>query len=733
MAKSGDKTGVKKVIACSTEAVVIVLAAVWFARSRSIESVITLIGSLSALAATLFVRTKPQTDERPDISLEKSRGNIVIGDVGAHANVDITALSADVISFDGCGCNESLPAFTETVETAVREIAGYHDDLTQVQGTIQKVEAGFLDLLRQFREKDISGLSEMYKEAFRSFMEGDYEQALRILNESKLEETEKDLAENRLLRGQILLSLDRLEEAEQNYLMAAAICPDAENYRAVGSFYLSISDYQEAVRYFGIALEKSGEGILSARILHSIGKVYHIAGNSAVAEEYYNRSDALFVEILTPGARIPFHYLIELCRDMGIMAFEKGRVEEGKHKFGNALDLLAAIEKTDPDQMPYALLADVCFEYAQGLAKGPEKDEAERLFIRATGTMEQHVCEEPDLCYPQLAWYYLYYANFLSGNSPQRAGEYYARALEVFENKVERYVRIFEPVLGQILINISRHYYLTDEEDATAGYLERCIPIFERLAPDRPDLYLPKLLFAYYQSARLAKEEREVAVHYYEKSIGVYSRMDEGQKERWKNFMVGSSYALGESYYYKSFDRALHCFESIVPLQESLVRENPGEEEVKQYVDVMRHVITLCYLTDRFPETVASLNRGIGFCLEQLGPEKEFLVPEIGRMFNTLLYLYCESELCCSGAGHYELPFLDMKGCPLDGEAENRLKAESFLLRLRFAEAAGERTGVREALLTRVRELVGSDGGWQDGERESLCSELHALSGDIPG
>ena len=60
------------------EAVVLVLSVVWMLQECSIESVITCVGSISTLFASVWIKDPKKKISESDVTLQNSHGNIVV-------------------------------------------------------------------------------------------------------------------------------------------------------------------------------------------------------------------------------------------------------------------------------------------------------------------------------------------------------------------------------------------------------------------------------------------------------------------------------------------------------------------------------------------------------------------------------------------------------------------------------------------------------------------------------
>ena len=175
------------------------------------------------------------------IHLDSSNGNIIVEKIAENG-----CLVVNTIDY-----SEFVAQYTRDLKVRIEELQKLlersevcfnhqcneqAEEIERLKEQLANKESQLEGFIQQYQEKDLSSLGENYRQAFDLFVAGEVEKALLLLDEEVLGAAEKSQAENRLLKGQILLSVDRIEEAEANYKRAVSIYPSAENYESLGTF-----------------------------------------------------------------------------------------------------------------------------------------------------------------------------------------------------------------------------------------------------------------------------------------------------------------------------------------------------------------------------------------------------------------------------------------------------------------------------------------------------------------
>ena len=176
------------------------------------------------------------------IHLDSSNGNIIVEKIAENGCLVVNTIDySEFVAQYTRDLKERIEELQKLLERS--EVCFNHqcneqaEEIERLKEQLANKESQLEGFIQQYQEKDLSSLGENYRQAFDLFVAGEVEKALLLLDEEVLGEAEKSQAENRLLKGQILLSVDRIEEAEANYKRAVCIYPSAENYESLGDFY----------------------------------------------------------------------------------------------------------------------------------------------------------------------------------------------------------------------------------------------------------------------------------------------------------------------------------------------------------------------------------------------------------------------------------------------------------------------------------------------------------------
>lgn len=184
------------------------------------------------------------------IHLDSSNGNIIVEKIAENGCLVVNTIDySEFVAQYTRDLKERIEELQKLLERS--EVCFNHqcneqaEEIERLKEQLANKESQLEGFIQQYQEKDLSSLGENYRQAFDLFVAGEVEKALLLLDEEVLGEAEKSQAENRLLKGQILLSVDRIEEAEANYKRAVCIYPSAENYESLGDFYKNIRLYPQ--------------------------------------------------------------------------------------------------------------------------------------------------------------------------------------------------------------------------------------------------------------------------------------------------------------------------------------------------------------------------------------------------------------------------------------------------------------------------------------------------------
>lgn len=526
------------------------------------------------------------------IYLDSSNGNIIVEKIADNGSLVVNTIDY----------NEFIAQHTKDLKERIEELQKllersevcfdykYREQAKEIEELKRQLadrEKQLEEFIRQYQEKDLSLAGEKYREAFDLFIAGKVEEALLVLDEETLNEAEKTQAENRLLKGQILLSVNCMEEAEENYKKTVEICPSAKNYQSLGMFYRNIGCYKKAVTCFRKAKKYGNDDLNTLIQWNYIGSCHELMDDYSHASQYYQKAWKMAAKLGT----LPYEDALNLICGMANVAWKMGDCQTAEEKYRSAIKAQRDALSWEENNFPYERLAKTLCSLAKILSSLENRaEEAEQLFLESIAIWEEHLQDNPDIYYPYYADTLLYYANFLANKDPIAAEEHYLKALKIFRNRVLNYRIIFKPVLSQILLSLSMLYSAMRRDADAVSLLKECVELMETLVSGKPDFYLYKLCYAYFQLGLLVKDDCE-RERYFIACLDSVNRMSIAQRTKSLKWEVQANYNLGILCCKEDFNKAFSYFDESIRVQRLQVAEEPGNEKEQQTLaDILKEV-----------------------------------------------------------------------------------------------------------------------------------------------
>lgn len=557
------------------------------------------------------------------ICLESSSGNIIVDKIGKHASLTVNTIQ----------CEQFLDQYTKELKDRIKELEKLlrcteecmdykqQEQISEIERLTEQLaerEGRLKDFVKLYQDKDLSCLPESYQRAFDLFIKGEYKAALALLDEEILIETEKAQAENRILKGRILLSMDCLKEAEANFRKAAEIFSSVENYLAWGNFYGNTRQYNKAIICFKKALKLNDDKLIKMTSFRCIGRFYSNLEDKIRADRYFQKASKLMFKLSIERGCIPYSEALEMLCDIAWFAYENQDYAMAEEKYKNALEIQRKALACNQKKFPYDRLADTLHCLARVLVAKKEEESAEILFLEAIETWEEHLCEEPEIYYPKLAETLKYYADLMSKRDVSIAEKCYLRALDIFRNHVSKFQLVFEPILSQILLSMCMFYFSIGKEKQTLVYLKECAEIMERLAVGRTDVYFGKLGYVYFQLG-VNVQETELSKMYFIKCIYTFDRMN--CRNSFLGFKAMANYNLAVIHGIDHVLEYARYMEEAIRIQRLVVKEKSDPQEWKTLLEWS------CYMENYYS------------CLNNVGKAFDYRneVDHINKILDTIL------------------------------------------------------------------------------------------------
>ena len=271
-----------------------------------------------------------------------SNNNIIIQNVAENGTVTVNTIELkDFLAQYTQELQERISELQKSLERS-EELFKYKKEelskeINHLNLQIKEREDRIKNIILQYKDKDISQLSDDYQKAFTLFFEGKLKEALLLLNDSVLQESEKQQAETRILKGQILFLRNKFPEAEKNFIRATAIYPSEENFYALACFYHNTKKHKNACKYFQKAINCSTNDVHKAQSLKGLGMEYIDLENIEKAELYTKKAIDILIRLSNNGELLPCLESLDIYCSLALIAHEKGNYPEAEKLYREAL------------------------------------------------------------------------------------------------------------------------------------------------------------------------------------------------------------------------------------------------------------------------------------------------------------------------------------------------------------------------------------------------------------
>ena len=452
--------------------------------------------------------------------------------------------------------NQTLKGLQEEQSSQDLEEATRNALTEQIAALYQKVEdleKSKEALARQFAAIDLDQASSFTIDALKKFEEGDVDGAIALMNKDNLDayyqnvlqlEEKVEKAKTKAIENYIVLA--RMQRIDLQFDAAAqtyreAILKDSTNVTnllELGSFLTELNLENEALSYFGKAIEYSRDQYQTLDILTFAGNILTAQNYPELAITLFQAADSLSKVLEFPNA-LP---RLTLLNSKGYLSQSIGKMEEAERYFLEGIDICGPLFAKEP-QLYYDLWTGLNsnlvllyvqsqdFEkttpYSNNIIQAFKETPGERTpgqilaysyFLNNLG----HACI-------QLGIYETADSTLLTGESicenlmsggilraiPLQAlilnnlgmsqfsrGEagvaipYFEKSLEILNSLSQRNPLQFQPTMTIVTSNLALAHLQLGENEKAEAYFQQCISIFENLMPVNPSVFL----FSYIQT-----------------------------------------------------------------------------------------------------------------------------------------------------------------------------------------------------------------------------------------
>ncbi|MGE0084631.1 MAG: tetratricopeptide repeat protein [Desulfococcaceae bacterium] len=385
---------------------------------------------------------------------------------------------------------------------------------------------------KEYAEKNLKQVSEMYKEAYRYFLNGEIDQAMKTLDDAKMdqalaaarkqkEEAEKAIQqsiENYMLKARLCIIGFQFAEAEKNF--QKAVDAEPENLENTFEFAVYLEKQNKELKALPLyekalflAEKRKNEGNI-ATVLNNLGNLYWNKNNYMSAEKAYSRALDIYENLSEAN---PSKYLLYMARaqnNFGLLYQSENDYRSAEKAYSRALDIYENLSKSNSD----TYMPDIAMiQNNMGLfyATKNEYASAEKVFQRALDIYEKISKTNPDKYLPALAeiqnnlgFLYNYKNDYAS------AEKAYQHALKIFEKLSESNPDRYDPYVAGTQNNLGRLFLYKNEWVTAEKKFLYSLEIFEKLSKINPDTYLPDVAmtlanFAIFHKEMLTKEPTE--------------------------------------------------------------------------------------------------------------------------------------------------------------------------------------------------------------------------------
>ncbi|MBK8492143.1 MAG: tetratricopeptide repeat protein [Saprospirales bacterium] len=439
---------------------------------------------------------------------------------------------------------------SQDLEEATRK--ALTEQIAQLYQKVEDLEKSKEALARQFAAIDLDQASSFTIDALKKFEEGDIDGAISLMNKDNLDayyqnvlqlEEKVEKAKAKAIENYIVLA--RMQRIDLQFDAAAetyreAILKDSTNVTnllELGSFLTELNLENEALLYFGKAIEYSRDQLQTLDIMTYAGNILTAQNFPELANTVFQAADSLSQNLDLPTA-LP---RLALLNSKGYLSQSNGKLEEAERNFLEGIEIGAPLYAKEPQlyydswtglnsnlvllyvqtqefekTTPYSNNIIQAFQETPG-ERTPGQILAYSYFLNNLG----HACI-------QLGIYETADSTLLIGESicenlvsagmlraiPLQAlilnnlamsqysrGEaglaipYLEKSLEIFASLSQRNPLQFQPTMTIVTSNLALAHFQLGENEKAEAYFQQCISIFENLIPANPSVFL----FSYVQ------------------------------------------------------------------------------------------------------------------------------------------------------------------------------------------------------------------------------------------
>jgi len=399
--------------------------------------------------------------------------------------------------------NEEFDKRLKKIETEI--IGGKEAEIRRLTEERDAALAQAKPMAEEFAQVNLDEASDLYKEAFCYFSQGDIDEAYAFLSDVKMDldlhnarklkekadSAIKQSSNNYVFKAKLAILKYRFVEAEGYYDKALETDPEnLDNYYEFSTFLWNQKNFQKAEEICNKALSIKMDDESKAMLLNNLGALYYSTARLKEAEKSYAEALEIYRQLAATNLSAYLPDVAMTLNNLGALYYSTTRFTEAEKAYAEALKIYRQLTATNPS----AYLPDVAMTLnnlgvlynATTRFAEAEKAYAEALEIYrqlAAINSSAYLSAVSDTLNNLGALYY-------STTRLKEAEKAYTEALEIYRQLAATNPSAYLSVVADTLNNLGALYSDTTRlKEAEKAYAE-ALEIRRQLAATNPSAYL---------------------------------------------------------------------------------------------------------------------------------------------------------------------------------------------------------------------------------------------------
>ncbi len=377
-------------------------------------------------------------------------------------------------------------------------------------------------------------ISKDYKEAVKSFSEGNIQKAQEILNQtkintikSKIKDLQLDASNQLLLKANIYLYQNKIDKAKIAFKESIKTIETFSNTFAYGLFLESQNKLAMAETYFNKAKARYNSLDEYATVLNSLGSLYFKTNRYKKAERYYIASMRTFKKLLKLNKELYLPEVAIVLNNVGNLYYQNNRLDRAKTTYNQVLGIFEELNNRYKDERHNADIAMVLNNLGNLYHKMGLTDEAIETYKKSLKLREDLARENPahnvELAMVLNNLGSLYYDISLH----KKAEEAFKKSYDIRKKLAKINPEAYEVELAMGANNLGNHYNKIGEPEKAEKFHKEALRIYTKYARLNPSAYdyhkgvsLNNLALVYEKL-----NQKKKAKEYYEKALKIRKKL----------------------------------------------------------------------------------------------------------------------------------------------------------------------------------------------------------------